>query len=244
MEGARTFLPPSALELVIHHAPCDDGEAAAALFWKQHPQLLFRGLHPKDALLTEEMRALVLGKHVVLVDICWGEAVMRKLCDLAAKVLVLDHHVTNQKTMETLLLLPNLHCVFVMGEPGVSLAWRYLGGNRANIYPALRYIGMRDVWQHKQCQEAEFFCAAFARPKRWEDWLPYMYGDEATDRLIAQGRVIHAYQQQQLRTMAEKVVHREWQGYWLAIVNVPFPWISELGELLCEEQPERTVAVI
>jgi len=245
MEGARDFLKPSAVQLVYHHAPCDDGEAAAALFWQSFPHIVFRGLHPKDKLLTDETRALVRGQCVVLVDVCWGEAEMRELCGLAAKVLVLDHHVTSQQTMQTL-QLPNLHCVFVMGEAGVSLAWRYLGGTAQNLYDAFRYIGLRDVWRHKQCTDAVHFCAAFVKPKRWEDWVPYMSSSKATDALIKRGRVIYEYQQQQLRVMAQKVVYKEWRndGLRLAIVNVPYPWISEMGELLCEQEPERTVAVI
>jgi oligoribonuclease NrnB/cAMP/cGMP phosphodiesterase (DHH superfamily) len=44
--------------------------------------------------------------------------------------------------------------------------------------------------------------------------------------------------------MMEKVQYTTWRGYRMAIVNVPFPWISDIGAMMCESEPERTIAVI
>ena len=243
MEGARVFWQNDTLHVLVHHAPCDDGEAAAEVVRKYHTQALFIGLHPKDTLLTEEFRTLISGKNVMFVDICFGEDVMRAVCNVARKVLVLDHHVTNQQTMETL-KLPNLHAVFVMGEAGVSLAWRFLYGDVLTMPRALYYIGLRDVWKHEKSPDAMAFCAAFARPKTPEEWRPYFIDEAHTQRVIDKGYTILSYQRQVLETMAEKVVTKEWRALRVAIVNVPFPWISELGALMCETEPARTVAVI
>jgi oligoribonuclease NrnB/cAMP/cGMP phosphodiesterase (DHH superfamily) len=44
--------------------------------------------------------------------------------------------------------------------------------------------------------------------------------------------------------MMEKVEVLSWRGYRIVIVNVPFPWISDIGAMMCQTDPERTIAVV
>lgn len=243
MEQARRFLPSEEVEVVIHHSPCDDGHAAAALFYYNCAKpVVLHGLHPKDELLTPETRALIQGKNVVFVDIAFAPEVMLQVAELAKKVVVLDHHVTNQTSL-TDVTHPNLRLVIEMDNPGVSLAWTFLKGQGEAMPKSLYYIGLKDVWKHETIEKAVWFTTAFERPSFWNGWIPYIR-DDITNSVIEKGRVIYDYQRSVLKTMMEKVQYTTWRGYRLAIVNVPFPWISDIGAMMCESEPERTIAVI
>lgn len=243
MDDAREFLAGERVDVVIHHSPCDDGHAAAALFHHRDPTVTLHGLHPKDDLLEkEEVRGLIRGKNVVFVDIAFAPEVMSVVASMARKVVVLDHHVTNQMSLSEV-KHPNLCTVIIMDKPGVVLAWEFLHGQDAIMPKSLYYIGLKDVWKHEEVQEAVWFTTAFVRPNTWAGWIPHV-GDLYTAKLIEQGRIIYEYQRSVLRTMMEKVEYTQWRGYRMAIVNVPFPWISDIGALMCETEPERTIAVV
>lgn len=240
MEEAKRFLDNERVDVVIHHSPCDDGHAAAAIFYHHDQSVLLHGLHPKDELLTAETRQLIAGKNVVFVDIAFSLEIMTEVASLAHKVVVLDHHVTNRTTLQ-MLALPNVRCVFEMDTAGCMLAWRFLYGG---VMPeAFYYIGLRDVWKHESVPAALYFTTAFVRPNSWPEWMEY-FNNSAAERVINQGKVIYQYQRSVLKTMLEKVEYMEWRGYRLAVVNVPFPWISDMGALMCETEPERTIAVV
>jgi hypothetical protein len=86
---------------------------------------------------------------------------------------------------------------------------------------------------------------AFVRPETLEKWQALIQ-DVYQDRIetINNGRVIHNYQQSVLKTMMGKVEYTSWRGYRMVIANVPFPWIGDLGAMICKELSETTIAVI
>jgi hypothetical protein len=182
MEEARRFLPSEEVDVVIHHSPCDDGHAAAALFFHTCPKaIVLHGLHPKDELLTPETRVMIQGKNVVFVDIAFAPQVMLQVTELAKKVVVLDHHVTNQTSL-THVTHPNLRLVIEMDKSGVFLAWLFLKGQEV-MPESLYYIGLKDVWKHETIEEAVFFTTAFERPSTWNGWIPYIR-DDITNSVI------------------------------------------------------------
>lgn len=242
MDAARDFLAGEHVDVVIHHSPCDDGHAAAALFYHRNPTVILHGLHPKDELLTPETRAMIQGKNVVFVDIAFSRDVMTEAATIARKIVILDHHITNQTALENF-ALPNLRTVFVMDFAGCCLAWRFLHEGEAIPAP-IWFIGLKDVWRHENVPQALYFTTAFVRPISWEGWIPYLTDPSLTERTIEQGRVIYEYQRSVLKTMMEKVEYTTWRGYRMAIVNVPFPWISDIGAMMCETEPDRTIAVV
>lgn len=249
MQGARTFLKPKEVEVVIHHSPCNDGHAAAATFYHHVSEsVTFIGLHPKDTLLTPEVLDQVRGKNVLFVDICFSPADMNEFAKVAQKTLVLDHHITNQEA--GFVNSDRLHTHFVMGTAGVELVWQYLYGEEDLSFPrGLKYIALKDVWQHQDNWAAVCFNAAFTRPKTFSEWYYLMESkskyDKQVQAIIDKGETIIHYQRDVLKTMMEKVRYSEWRGFRIAMVNVPFPWISDIGALMCEgAEAERTIAVV
>lgn len=245
MKAAQEFMPPATIDVVIHHSPCNDGHAAAAVLYHEvSDNLVFVGMHPKDELLTPDVIELITGRNVVMLDIAFSAQAIEEAAKLASAILILDHHVTNKSTLENL-SLPNVHTVFVMGEAGVHLTWKYVHEDyhKKPIPRSLHYIGLKDVWKHEDNQDALYFTTAFERPDKLEDWF-LILGDVCTVQTIEKGRVIYEYQQSVLKTMMEKVEFIAWRDYRVAIVNVPYPWISDLGAMMCADDPENTIAVL
>lgn len=239
MEAARNFMPLESVNVVVYHSPCNDGHSAAAVFHHARNDIEFYGAHPNDDAFPKELN--LQGKNVIMVDIAFSAETLQKASQLAKSVLILDHHITNKTTLETL-SIPNIHCVFVMGIAGVHLAWKFVYYD-APIPRSLNYIGLKDVWKHEQDENALYFTTAFERPKTFEDWYPVIQ-DVETNRIIEMGRTIFNYQQSVLKTMMEKVRYTRWRGYRMAIVNVPFPWIGDIGAMMCQDEPENTIAVV
>lgn len=244
MRGAREFLShKEKLDVVIYHSPCNDGHAAAAIFANcLIYDLDFIGLHPKDNLLTAENIEKIRDKNVVFVDICFSLETMTKVSELIRKGIVLDHHITNQDDIGKF-NMKNIYFHFEMDVPGCILAWRFIHGDSVKVPKAIHYIGLKDVWKHEDNQEAVFFNIAFERPKTWSEWFDYMTSDNKTNKVIEQGASLLSYQQSVLKTMAEKVEYKDWRGaFRVAVINAPYPWISDLGALLCKD--EKTIAII
>lgn len=227
--------------VVVYHSPCDDGHAAAALFYHNNKTVKLIGMHPKDNPLADSKFCEVIsGDQVLFVDIAFSPDIITKVAELAENVTILDHHVTNLPLLD--LKLPNLKCIIKIGMAGVCLAWDFLH-HPDPIPRALEYIGMKDVWMHESNKDALYFTTAFERPNNWDDWALHIF-DMITKRTIQAGKSIYHYQRSVLKIMAEKAHFTTWRTYRIAMINVPYPWTSDIGHLLCQTEPERTVAVI
>lgn len=229
-------------DVVIYHSPCDDGHASAACLYMHAPNALFIGIRPGEVLLTEERASQLQGTCIVMVDVCITVFEMNILSSIASHVMVLDHHVSNATLYENL-SWPNVDLCFDMDSPGCWLAWHLVNGKETPLPKALYYLGLRDIFKHKDIPDALYFTTAFECPKTWDEWTPYLYDDSDTLKLIiSKGRIIYEYQQSVLKTMASKAEFTTWRGFRMSIVNVPYPWISDIGDMLCND--DNTIAVV
>lgn len=235
IKEARDFIQDK-IDIVVYHSPCDDGHSAASFFYNYNTEIELYGLHPKSNILIDSFT----GKNVVFVDIAFSIEIISNIAKIAKKVVILDHHITNTPLKD--LDLPNLKTVIIMDVPGICLAWIFLNGEK-KIPKAFHYIALKDVWKHEKNMEAVYFTTAFNRPSNWKDYRQYFFNVVA-DHIIKEGTIIYEYQQSVLKVMMEKAQKTIWRGYRAVIVNVPFPWISDIGALLCETEPEKTIAIV
>lgn len=75
-------------DIVIYHDPCLDGFTAAWAAWRRWPDAQFVGAN------YGQPAPDVAGKHVLIVDFSYKAAVLEALGELAASIVVLDHHKT------------------------------------------------------------------------------------------------------------------------------------------------------
>jgi len=156
----------------FYHAGCPDGLGAAWAVWRvwgPGARYLPRGHDDVIDASTHE------GNQVVFVDIAPGNEELRALAERAAKLIVLDHHVTARERFENDLGVQNAlagrghHIHFDLSHSGAMLAWSYFHPDE----PApdlLRYVEDQDLWAWKLPASEEVNAALASYPRDFETW--------------------------------------------------------------------------
>lgn len=235
MQRVTEILKPTEVQVVIYHAPCADGFGAAYVAHKKLGELAqYIGLHPKDPAPIEVVR----GKRVLMVDLAWPLPDMLQMQECAQKLVVLDHHETNYKTLAQ---FEGAH--FDMQKSGVMLAWEYFFPDV--VMPNwLLYVGLRDIWKHKENPDADAFTTGMTTEYTIEAWGRYEYPPNV-DEAIERGRFSLDWKHKMVQTMAQKaaVIPVRINGifYKLFILNVGYPWISDVGDFVAQDADEVAV---
>jgi len=156
----------------FYHAGCPDGLGAAWSVWRAWgpgARYLPRGHDDVvDAGAYE-------GALVVFVDIAPSNPELRALAERAARVVVLDHHVTARERFQNDLPLQNAlagrghHILFDLSHSGAMLAWNHFHPDQ----PApdlLRYVEDQDLWSWKLPASEEVNAAIASYPRDFESW--------------------------------------------------------------------------
>lgn len=125
--------------IVLYHKDCLDGFGAAWAAYKK-----FGG---KAKYIEVEHRSVppkLENKEVYLVDFCYKEPEMKKLLEKNQKVVVIDHHQSQESLIKK--LIPE-H-LFDLNHSGAVLTWKYFHPNKP-IPKLLLYIEDNDLWKFK-----------------------------------------------------------------------------------------------
>jgi hypothetical protein len=155
----------------FYHAGCPDGFGAAWSVWRAWgDDAEYRPIghdEPLDAASYE-------GAETVFVDIFTRTATLRALGEVAAHVLVLDHHVTSRDRFHADAELENeLHAGghrvhFDLSRSGAVLAWQHFHDDEP---PALLdYVEDQDLWSWKLPHSEEVNAAIGSHPRTFESW--------------------------------------------------------------------------
>ena len=167
--------------ICVYHAACPDGFGAAWATWKAWEgdgEFIARGHY--DRLSPQRVADSLL----LFVDIAPGVDELRGLAEQADRVVVLDHHVTNQKKFSTESELVasledeghEIH--FDMSRSGAVLTWRYLFPETCEP-DLLRYIEDQDIWAWELPDSAEVNAAIASYPQDFETWSALADRDSA-----------------------------------------------------------------
>ena len=187
LDAARLPSVPAQTNLVFYHGSgCPDGLAAAFAAWlllgERAEYVAVE--HPLDEAALPDVR----GKHVVVLDYCFKEAVALRMLAQAASFLTLDHHASAVKELAA---VPEQSKAFEMHMSGCTLAWSYFHPTQ-DMPLYFRYLEDKDIWRWA-FRGAEAFTAAFsAKTFAALDELRQR-GAAGVDELIARGETILAY---------------------------------------------------
>ena len=154
------------------HAGCPDGFGAAWAVrraWGNDADYLARG--HEDPFRPSEWT----GTIVVIVDISLENRAHRALGEVAAHVLVLDHHVSARDHFESDRTLGHAlqahgHLVgFDLERSGATLAWLHFHP-RVPTPSLLAYVEDQDLWRWKLPGSEEVNAALSSYPRRFEVW--------------------------------------------------------------------------
>jgi oligoribonuclease NrnB/cAMP/cGMP phosphodiesterase (DHH superfamily) len=156
----------------FYHAGCPDGLGAAWAVWRAWgPGARYLPRGHEDVVDASAYE----GQLVVFVDIAPGGDELRALAERAAKLIVLDHHVTARERFENDLGVQNAiagrgHLIhFDLSHSGAMLAWNHFHPDE----PApdlLRYVEDQDLWSWKLPASEEVNAAISSHPRDFETW--------------------------------------------------------------------------
>ena len=136
MDKIRDLVDPKDIEVVIYHHPCVDGYSAAFVAKLYVPNIK---LIPKKINNTPINYDDIKDKNVLMVDILTED--YEQIKSYAKNLIILDHHVTNQKKLADV-----SYAYFDMNKSGVGLAWEYFFKTDDKMPLFLKAVQDRDIW--------------------------------------------------------------------------------------------------
>ncbi len=136
----------------FYHFPCNDGIASAWVLARSLPEAELIGVKPGCKEVNPEHYN---NRELYFVDVCPNLELLTRLLDLKNKVVILDHHISNQRMLESMKTSEggNLHIVFDMERSGCQITWDYFNPDPDEEEAYLLrpwfidYIGDRDLWK-------------------------------------------------------------------------------------------------
>lgn len=178
----------ASVDVILYHAGCMDGLAAAYLVWIRHgqsPSIVCLGIPPDGTVSLSD----VTGKHVVAVDVVPSN--YAAVAAAAATFWIFDHHVTNAQKLSG---VP--YAVFDMNRSATGLVWKTYHGD-LEMPELLQAIQARDLWKATEDQFA--LCEALHYKRMvepmspvspWKEFFLFQWGIPRQTELLDIGRVL------------------------------------------------------
>ena len=220
--------------LVIYHAHCPDGFAAALSAWLFFTgKAQFLALDHGDVTSVDDL-PLLQGRAVYILDFSFASPLLRVIAERAAKLVLLDHHLS---AAEGLSGLTCRHGVvhFDMKKSGATLAWEFFHPSRP-VPDLIRYVEDRDIWVWQYPQSAGFLSALDMEPFDFERWHTIV-GFDAADlaAYIERGRAMDEKFKKLAETIAQGAQAISFNGVSGLMVNAPGVFHSLVGDMLCQQ---------
>jgi hypothetical protein len=154
------------------HAGCPDGFGAAWAVWRSWgdaARYVPRG--HEDSFDPQRYE----GHLVAFVDIAPPAEALRELAEVAARIIVLDHHITARDrfradpTLSRALAGRGHHVHFDINRSGAVLAWTHFHPNEPTP-ELLLYVQDQDLWSWKLPRSEEVNTALASYPREFEAW--------------------------------------------------------------------------
>ncbi|MDX1563583.1 MAG: phosphohydrolase [Gammaproteobacteria bacterium] len=235
--------------LVIFHSSdgknhCDDGFAAAWVFWKKHRDsaVYLPGVYGSDPPIE-----LAHERAVVLVDFSYKREQMKELIRASASTLVLDHHATAEDELSGLSLDLDGEPVaaeikFDMSKSGAALAWDHCapGVNRPDL---IDRIEDNDLWRtpRRYADSLAVQAALRSYPQTFEVWDDLMA--RPIRELADEGAAIRRFIEAKVAELKRTAWRAEIGGVEMPVCNAPWFLASELAGQLAEDDANGRAAV-
>lgn len=226
--------------VVIYHANCSDGFAAALAAWKElgddatyYPASY--GEEPPD----------VHKKQVFMVDFSYKRPVLLEMAAKAESIVILDHHDTAEQ--ELVDLPSNVTAIFDQAKSGAVLAWEYFVG--PDVPGLINIVQDRDLWQFKLPGTRAITAAIFSYNWTFELWDSWLETTGAVTQLWNEGAALLRSQDKNIQALCDPA-HVDFTAFDIdgerveaPTVNCPWMFASDVGHELCNRYPDAPLSV-
>lgn len=219
--------------MVFYHKNCFDGFGAAWAAWKK-----FGDAAEYVALDPEKLpETFPKGKEIYAVDLGYPAFVQKKIRIYNKSLVVIDHHIS--KKVDTELFPSN---VFDNDHSGAVLAWRYFHPKK-KVPKLLEYIEDVDLWKWERANTREIISALSLRAFDFSAWEVFARAIESAvgrKKIIAEGKVVSAYEKKIIEKMVENAVPVIFEGMHILAVNSSV-LNSEIANVLLKKLPPAAI---
>ena len=244
------------MDLILFHAACPDGFAAAWVGKRKYPSA---ELMPLDHGLAQQQLDNVFAKahnkNILMLDYSLRTRDLNdSLNDQAKSLLILDHHRTAQDALKGA-----SYAIFDMERSGAGLAWDYLFGKDSGRWCGptgegllndkgyfdrpwfIDYVEARDLWRWDSVPNAKEICAYIGSlPFTIEAYDKLLYVTTDYAQLLGTGALDHI--NHFVRETIKNVRYGTLLGHQVAILNATYLNCSEIGNELAKN-PEVDFSV-
>ena len=225
-------------EIVIYHANCADGFAAAWCFHDKEP-----GKYEFVAASYGDAPPDCTDAIVYMVDFSYKRDVVKEMCKVARKVYHIDHHVSAIEDLKPLWryneqedFCDNFAPYQDVTMSGAMLAWRFLYGSSKEIPLLLRHIQDRDLWKFELAGTREIAAALFSYDWTFSLFDDLMFGSLGVTNLIAEGVALERKHMKDVRALiASGMRLASIDGIVVPVLNVPHMYASDAGHIMATE---------
>lgn len=217
--------------LVLFHAGCPDGFAAALAAWT----VLGDSADYQEVADFSKLNADVDGRKVYLLDFSFERPVMEEVGRRAAELTVLDHHATSKDRLQGYRPMCCGKVHIDLGHCGSALAWQHFHPDMPLPF-LYECIESRDLWRWDVEDDRAFLAWLDSQPRTFEAWGAVLHASRAELQAeIAQGLALN----RQFETLCQKISRGAYAltlcGHEGLAVNANHDFASAVGELLYEK---------
>lgn len=213
--------------LVLYHADCPDGFAAALAAWLRF------GEHARYVPCDYNRPApAVGGAHVYILDFSFEPQVLREMARSVASITLLDHHASANARLAGL-RLDCPHSLRVdLTRSGAVLAWQHFHPGR-ELPRLYRMVQARDLWSWDEPQARDLLAWLDTLPFDFERWAQVLaFRPDEFEQAIARGAAMNVKFDSLCRKLAEEAVPVVLAGESGLMANAPAAFASDVGSLL------------
>lgn len=212
-------------ELVVYHAECPDGFAAALAARMARRDAVELAPYGYGTTPTPDFK----GRDVLMIDCCLKREDLLKAKAEAKSFRVLDHHKSAMKECGDLEF-----CDFDMKRSGAGLAWDHFFPGQPRLW-LFDHVQDRDLWKFR-LKDTKAFCHALdALPLDLDAWekVARMEGEEK-EAFLTKGRAMLEKFEAQCRDIVRDAVKATFMGHRVWALNATRAFADRCGEMLCE----------
>lgn len=237
--------------VVLYHKNCLDGLAAAWVVWCAHKgDVDLVPVQYGDDWVEQfgENWSLLAGKDVVCVDFAFSLSETKALGNIC-NLLVLDHHLTAAKDLETVacrcwtkgyeqwfLTRDQFgHSTIVVDDrhSGAMLAWMWFNPGKEPP-PGIKFAQDYDLWQFNYPETKNWAAAAFSHDLTVENFNRVIA--TPLEEVVREGRAIQRHIEKTVRGLAKSARRFKLDDHEVPIVNANSLFRNELGSLLSADE--------
>lgn len=223
--------------LVVYHAGCADGFAAAWCFWHFYKDTYeyFPGVYQGN--LPD-----VVDRDVYLVDFSFKRDKVELMLEYAKSITLLDHHASALSDLWDFAKYQNFnmsHCT--LEKSGARIAWDFIKQKEKHtkkVPRILEHIEDRDLWKFKLEHTREIMSAVFSYDYTFETYEKLMsLGKTGINQLYKEGIAIERKYQKDLNSILKQTVRMMTIGdFVVPVANANYQFASDIGNILSEDR--------